>query len=104
MWKFLKEREYQTILPASCEACASKEEAVGAKHGTMDWFRIGNGMCEDCVLSPCLFDLYAEYIMRTARLDESQAEIKIARRNVSYHGYAHDTTLMAERGNSLLMR
>ena len=63
MWKFLREREYQTIFPASCEACAVQEEAVGARHGTMDWFRIGSSMCEGCVLSPWLFHLHAEYIM-----------------------------------------
>ena len=96
MWKFLREREYQTILPAFCEACAGQEEKVAAKHGTTDWFRIGSGVCEGCVLSPCLFDLYAEYVKWNDRLDESQAETKIARRNISNLIYADDTTLMAE--------
>ena len=74
---------------------------------TMDWFRIGKGECQGCILSPCLYNLYAEYIMRNARLDESQAGIKIARRNISNLRYANDTTLMTESEEelkSLLMR
>ena len=94
--------EYQTILPAFCEACAGQEEKVAAKHGTTDWFRIGSGVCEGCVLSPCLFDLYAEYVTWNDRLDESQAETKIARRNISNLGCAHDTTLTAEREEEIV--
>ena len=62
----------------------------------MDWFKIGKGVCQGCTLSPCLFNLYAEYIMRNARLDETQAGIKIAGRNINNLRYADDTTLMAE--------
>ena len=73
----------------------------------MDWFKIGKGVCQGCILSLCLFNLYAEYIMQNARLDESQAGIKIARRNISNLGYADDTTLIAEseqKFKSLLMK
>ena len=72
-----------------------------------DWFKIGKGICQGCILSPCLFNLYAEYIMRNTRLNESQAEIKIAGRNINNLRYADDTTLMAdskEELKSLLMR
>ena len=72
----------------------------------MDWFQIGKGVCQGCILSPCLFNLYAEYIMRHAGLDEAQAGIKIAGRNINNFRYADDTTLMAESEElkSLLMR
>ena len=73
----------------------------------LDWFKIGKGVCQGCILSPCLFNLYAEYIMRNARLDEVQAEVKIARRNINNLRYADDTTLMAESEEelkSLLMK
>ena len=72
-----------------------------------DWFKIGKGVCQGCILSPCLFNLYAEYIMQKAGLDESQAGIKIARRNIDNLRYADDTTLMAESEEelkSLLMK
>ena len=75
-------------------------------HGTTDWFQIGKGVCQDCILSPCLFNLYAEYIMRNAGLDEAQAGIKITR-SINYLRYADDTTLMAESEQqlkSLLMK
>ena len=73
------------------------QEAIGrTKHGTMDWFQIGKGVCQGYILSPCLFNLYAEYIMQNARLDDAQAGIKIAGRNISNFRYADDTTLMAE--------
>ena len=62
----------------------------------MDWFKIGKGICQGCILSPCLFNLYAEYFMRNAGLDEAQAEIKINGRNINNLRYANDTTLMAE--------
>ena len=61
---------------------AAQEATVRTGHGTMDWFQIGKGVCQDCILSPCLFNLYAEYIMRNARLDETQAGIKIAKRHI----------------------
>ena len=65
-------------------------------HGITDWFQIGKGVHQGCILSPCLFNFYAEYIMQNARLDEAQARIKIARRNINNLTYADDTTLMAE--------
>ena len=74
---------------------ASQEATVRTRHGT-DWFQIGQGVCQDCILSPCLFNLYAEYIMRNAGLDEAQAGIKIAGRNINNLRYADDTTLIAE--------
>ena len=67
----------------------------------MDWFQIGKGVLQDCILSPCLFNFYAEYIMQNAGLDEAQAGIKIARRNINNLRYADDTTLMAEREEEL---
>ena len=76
-------------------------------HGTTDWFQKGKGVCQGCTLSPCLFNFYAEYIMRNAGLEETQAGIKIARRNINHLRYADDTTLMAESEEelkSLLMK
>ena len=75
---------------------AGQKARVKTRHGTTDWFQIGKGVCQGCVLSPCLFNLYAEYIMRNAGLDEAQAGIKIARKNINNLRYADDTTLMAE--------
>ena len=75
---------------------AGQEATVRTRHGTTDWFKIGKGICQGCILSPCLFNLYAEYFMRNAGLDEAQAEIKIAGRNINNLRYANDTTLMAE--------
>ena len=85
---------------------AGQEAAVRTGHGTIDWFQIGEGVHQGCILSLFLFKLYAEYIMRNAGLDEAQAEIKIARRNINNLRYADDTTLMAEREElkSLLMK
>uniref|UniRef100_A0AC11DCR9 Uncharacterized protein n=1 Tax=Ovis aries TaxID=9940 RepID=A0AC11DCR9_SHEEP len=85
---------------------AGQEATVRTGHGTTDWFQIGKGVCQDCVLSPCLFNLYAEYIMRNAGLDEAQAGIKIARRNIKNLRYTDGTTLMAESEElkSLLMK
>ena len=80
---------------------------VRTGHGTTDWFQIGKGINQGCILSPCLFTLYAEYIMRNAGLEETQAGIKIARRNINNLRYADDTTLMAESEEelkSLLMK
>ena len=76
--------------------CASQEATVRTGHGTTDWFQIGKGVHQSCIMSLCLFNLYAEYIMRNAEQDEAQAEIKIAGRNISNLRYADDTTLMAE--------
>ena len=73
---------------------AGQEVTVRTGHGTIDWFQTGEGVCQGCILSPCLFNLYAEYIMQNARLDEAQAGIKITRRNVLNIRYANDTTLM----------
>ena len=75
---------------------AGQEATVRTGHGTTDWFQIGKGVCQGCILSPCLFNLYAEYIMRNSGLEEAQAGIKIAGRNINNLRYADDTTLMAE--------
>ena len=85
---------------------AGQEATVRTGHGTTDWFQIGKGVHQGCILSPCLFNLYAEYIMRNAGLDEAQAEIKIVGRNINNLRYADDTTLMAESEElkSLLMK
>jgi len=86
---------------------AGQEATVRTGHGTMDWFQTGKGVCQGCILSPCLFNLYAEYIMQNAGLDEAQAGIKIAGRNINNLRYSYDTTLMAESKEelkSLLMK
>ena len=75
---------------------AGQEATVRTGHGTTDWFQIGKGVCQSCLLSPCLFNLYAEYIMQNAGLDEGQARIKTAGRNSNELRYADDTILMAE--------
>ena len=80
---------------------AGQEATVKTGHETIDWFQIGKGACQGCVLSPCLFNLYAEYIMRNAGLDEAQTGIKIAGRNIDNLRYADDTTLMAESKEEL---
>ena len=85
---------------------ASQEATVRTGHGTTDWFQIGKGVCQGCILSPCLFKFYADYIMRNAGLEEAQAGIKIARRNINNLRYADDITLPAEseeKIKSLLM-
>ena len=79
---------------------ATQEKTVRTRHG-IDWFKIGKGVRQGCILSPCLFNLYAGYIKRNARLEESQTRIKIARRNINNLRYADDTTLMAEREEEL---
>ena len=83
-----------------------KQQLVRTRHGTIDCFPIGKGVCQSCTLSPCLFNLYAEYITRNSKLDEAQAGIKIAGRNINNLRYADDTTLMAESEElkSLLMK
>ena len=80
---------------------AGQEATVRTGHGTTDWFQIGKGVHQGCILSPCLFNFYAEYIMRNAGLEETQAGIKIARRNINHLRYADDTTLMAESEEEL---
>ena len=80
---------------------AGQEATVRTGHGRTDWFQIGKGVCQGCILSPCLFNLYAEYIMRNAELEEAQAGIKIAGRNISNLRYADDTILMAESEEEL---
>ena len=86
---------------------AGQEVTVRTGHGKTDWFQIGIGVCQGCILSPCLFNLYAEYIKRNAGLDEAQVGIKIVKRNINYPRYADYTTLMAESEEelkSLLMK
>ena len=86
---------------------AGQEAIVRTGHGTTDWFQIGKGVCQGCILSPCLFNLYAEYIMRNAGLDEAHTEIQFAGKNINNLRYADDTTLMAESEQelkSLLMK
>ena len=86
---------------------AGQEAPVRTEHGTTDWFQIGKGVCQGYILSPCLFNLYAEYIMRNAGLEETQAGIKTVGRNINHLRYADDTTLMAESEEelkSLLMK
>ena len=78
-----------------------QETAVGTRHGTTDWFQTGKGVRQGCILSPRLFNFYAEYIMRNAGLEETQAGTKIARRNINNLRYADDTTLMAESEEEL---
>ena len=78
-----------------------QEATVRTRHGTMDWFQVGKGVRQGCILSPCLFNLYAGYIMRNAWLDESQARIKIARKKINNLRYTDDTTLMAESEEKL---
>ena len=108
LWKILKEMgipDHQTCLLRNLYA--GQEVTVRTVHGTLDWFQIRKGVCQGCILSPCLFNLYAEYLMRNAGLDEAQAGIKIARRNINNLRYADDTTLVAESEEelkSLLMK
>ena len=97
LWKILKEKripEHLTCLLRNLYA--GQDATVRMGHGTTDWFQIGKGVCQDCILSPCLFNFYAGYIMRNAGLEEAQAGIKIAGRNINNLRYADDTTLMAE--------
>ena len=108
LWKILKEMEipdHPTCLLRNLYA--GQEATVRTGHGTTEWFHIGKGVRQGCILSPCLFNFYAEYIMRNARLEETQAGIKIAGRNINHLRYADDTTLMAEseeERKSLLMK
>ena len=107
-WKILKEMgipDHLTCLLRNLYA--GQEATVRTAHGTTDWFQIGKGVHQDCILSPCLFNLYFEYIMKNAGLEEAQAGIKIARRNINKLRYVDDTPLMAaseEELKSLLIK
>ena len=108
LWKILKDMGISDHLTCFLRNLhAGQEATVRTGHGTTDWFQIGKRVRQGCILLPCLFNLYAEYIMRNAGLDEVQGEIKIARRNINNLRYADDTTLMAESEEelkSLLMK
>ena len=102
LWKILKETgtpDHLTCLLRNLYA--GKEATIRTGHGPIDWFQIGKGVHQDCILSPCLFNFYTEYIMRNAGLEEAQAGIKIAGRNISNLRYTDDTTLMAESEEEL---
>ena len=95
--KLFKRWEYQTTLTCLLRNLhAGQEATVRTGHGITDWFQIGKGVCQGCILSPCLFNSYAEYIIRNAELDEAQARIKTSRRNINNLRYEDDTSLMAE--------
>ena len=97
-WKILKEMGIPDRLTCLLRNLyAGQEEIVRTGHGITDWFQIGKGVCQCCILSPCLFNLYAKYIMRNAWLEEAQGGIQIAGRNINTLRYADGTTLMAER-------
>ena len=108
LWKILKEMEIPDHLTCLLRNLyAGQAATVRTGHGTTDWFQIGKGAHQGCILSPCLFNFYAEYIMRNAGLGKAQAGIKISGRNINNLRYAYDTTLMAEREEelkSLLMK
>ena len=108
LWKSLREMGIPGHLTCLLRNLyAAQEATVRTGHGTKDWFQIGKGVCQSCILSPCLFNLYAEYIMRNAGLEEAQAGIKIAGRNINNLRYAEDIILMAESEEelkSLLMK
>ena len=102
LWKILQEvgiPDHLTCLLRNLYA--GQEATVRTGHGATDWFQIGKEVCQGCILSPCLFNLYAEYTMRNVGLDEAQAGIKIAGRNINNLRYADDTTLMAESKEEL---
>ena len=102
LWKILREMgipDHLTCLLRNLYA--GQEVTVRTGHGTIDWFQIGKGVCQGCILSPCLFNFYAEYIMRNAGLEETQAGIKIAERSINNLRYADDITLMAESEKEL---
>ena len=107
LWKILKEMGIPNHMTCLLRILYADQEATGTGHGITDWFQIGKGVYQSCILSPCLFNLYAEYILRNAGLEEAQAEIKIAGRNINNLRYADDTSLMAESEEelkSLLMK
>ena len=103
LWQMLQEMVIQGHLTCFLRNLYTSQEAtVRTKHEPTDWFQIGKGVCQGCILSPCLFNLYTEYNMRNPGLDEPQARIKIAGRNINNLRYADDTTLMAESKEELL--
>ena len=108
LWEILKEMGIPDHLTCLLRHLyAGQEATLRIRHGTTDWFQIGKGVCQDCMLSPCLFNFYAKYIMWNASLDEAQAGIKISARNINNLKYADDTTFMAESQEevkSLLMK
>ena len=108
LWNILKEMGIPDHLICLLRnMCEGQEATVRNGHGTTDWFQIGKGVHQNCILSPCLFNLYAEYFIQNARLDDAQAGIKIVRRNINNHSYVDDTTLLAESKEelkSLLMK
>ena len=99
LWKILRENS-SPYLPPEKPVCRSRSNSK-TRHGTMNWFKIGKGLCQGCILSPCLFNLYAEYSTQNVRLDETQAGIKTARRNINSLRYAYNTTLIAESKEEL---
>ena len=102
LWKILQEMGIPDLLTCLLRNLyADQEETVRTGHGATDCFQTGKGVCQGCKVSPCLFNLYAEYVMRNARLDEAQAGIKIAKRNIKNHRYVDDTTLMVESEEEL---
>ena len=102
LWKILKEMGLSDQLTCPLRNLyAGQEATISIGHGITDWFRIGKGLCQGCILLPCLFNFYAEYIMRNSRLEEARARIKIARRNINNLRYADDTSLMAESEEEL---
>ena len=107
LWKIRKEMKISDHLTGFLRNLyAGQDPTVRTRNGTTDWFQIGKEVCQGCILSPCFFNLYAEYIMQNARLDEAEAGIKIARRNINNLRYADNTTLMPESEEelSLLMK
>ena len=107
LWKILKKRGMPDQLAYCPRNLCAGQEATRTGHGTTDWVQTGKEVCQHCILSPCLFNVYAEHIMQNARLDEAQAGIKIAGLNVSNLRYGDDTTLTAEseeEPKSLLMK
>ena len=102
LWKILKEMGIPDHLTCVLRnLCAGQEATVRTGHGTTEWFQIGKGVCQGCILSPCLFNLYAEYIMRNSGLEEAQGGIKIARRNLNNLRYADGSTFIAESEEEL---
>ena len=102
LWKILKEMGIPDNLTCLLRNLyAGQEATVRSGHGTTDWFQIGKGICQGCILSPCLFNLYTEYIMRNVGLEAAEAGIKIAGRKINNLRYADDTTLMAESEEEL---
>ena len=99
LWKIL--RHGNTRASYLYHEKPGQEATVGTGYGTTDWFQVGKGVCQDCMLSPCLLNFYEEYIMRNAGLKETQAGMKIAGENINHLRYAEDTTLMAESEEEL---